>query len=207
MGFTKITDALMTQYPGVIGQAVIPKLSVAEQQAAFEERAEKVLRPAHDRLVDELESEGAAGLIGALTPEGIYSNVQMVILDEVTRAKAAERENAEATAAETDRAKAAEQANAEVITAEVARAKEAEGAASAKAEEAKAAAEQASAAAEEAKEAANGASGEAAAALAEAQAAQQMASAALPAASAVSFLRVISFDPETGTLTTAQGVG
>jgi len=45
-----------------------------------------------------------------------------------------------------------------------------------------------------------------AAAQSTANAAQTKANAALPAASAASFLRVVSFDSATGTLTTAQGV-
>ena len=46
-----------------------------------------------------------------------------------------------------------------------------------------------------------------AAAKSAADAAQSKADAALPAASAGSFLRIVSFDASTGTLTTAQGVG
>lgn len=120
MGFSKITDEMMAQYPGVIGQATVPKMSVAEKQAAFEQRAEKVLRPAHDKLVDELAAASAAANIGAAVPEGMTANKNVQAVLEALHKEAA---------------------------------------------------------------------------------------GALPAASAANFLRVVSFDASTGTLTTATGVG
>ena len=94
---------------------------------------------------------------------------------------------------EVGRAKEAEQANADALNEEVGRAKEAEQTNAAAAAAAKAAAEAAQSAA--------------AAAQTAADTAQSKADAALPAASAGSFLRIVSFDASTGTLTTAQGVG
>ena len=211
MGFTKVTNEMMTRYPGVIGQETVPKLSVEEKQAAFEERAEKVLAPAHNALVDELQATSAAASLGAAVPEGMSAkgNVQ-ALLQALHTLKLGKTEQAAdaaklggqmpdhyaaaaALSAEIDRAKAAEQANADALNEEVGRAKEAEQTNAAAAAAAKAAAEAAQSAA--------------AAAQTAADAAQIKANAALPAASAANFLRVVSFDASTGTLTTATGVG
>lgn len=218
MGFTKVTNEMMTRYPGVIGQATVPKLSVEEKQAAFEERAEKVLAPAHNALVEELQATSAAASLGAAVPEGMSAkgNVQ-ALLQALHTLKLGKTEQAadaaklggqlpdhyaaaEALSEEIDRAKAAEQANANALDEEVGRAKEAE-------QTNAAAAAAAKDAAEAAQSAANTAQAGADAAQTAADAAQSKANAALPAASAGSFLRIVSFDASTGTLTTAQGVG
>lgn len=70
MAFTRITDADLVAHPGVKGQPVEPGLSPADLQAAFEERAEKVLVPAFNRLCEEIETQGAAS-IGAQAPDGV----------------------------------------------------------------------------------------------------------------------------------------
>lgn len=70
MAFTRIKDEDLDGR-GVIGLPDIPGLSTEEMQRRFDEIALEVLRPAVDRLMDELEAAAGAGGIGAVTPEGL----------------------------------------------------------------------------------------------------------------------------------------
>ncbi|MBQ7858732.1 MAG: hypothetical protein IJ347_01170 [Faecalibacterium sp.] len=67
MQLTRITEEDLALYPGVRGQETVPRISVEEKQAKFEERAEKVIVPAFNRLCDELE-EAPMIKIGGLAP-------------------------------------------------------------------------------------------------------------------------------------------
>lgn len=80
MSFTKITNAEM-QTHGVRGLPDTPNLSAYDMQVKFDELATDVLRPAHDRLIDELEDTTAASSIGAEVPAGMVAqnNVQSIL--------------------------------------------------------------------------------------------------------------------------------
>lgn len=69
------------QTHGVRGLPDTPNLSAYDMQKKFDELATDVLRPAHDRLIDELEDTTAASSIGAEVPEGMVAlnNVQDIL--------------------------------------------------------------------------------------------------------------------------------
>ena len=186
MNLTRITEEDLALYPGVRGQETVPKISVEEKQAKFEERVEKVVVPAFNRLCGEVESGMNAETTRAKTAEKTLEDGKLDKTEQAADAAKLDGKTpdhyaaAAALSEEIARAKAAEQANANALDEEVGRAKEAEQTNAAAAAAAKAAAEAAQSAASAAQTAAD--------------AAQSKANAALPAASAGSFLRIVSFD-------------
>lgn len=80
MSFTKITNSEMNTH-GVRGLPDTPNLSAYNMQMKFDELATDVLRPAYDRLIDELESESGAGNIGVVVPPNFSGepNLQSLI--------------------------------------------------------------------------------------------------------------------------------
>ena len=178
MNLTRITEEDLALYPGVRGQETVPKISVEEKQAKFEERVEKIIVPAFNRLCGEVESGMNAETTRAKTAEKTLEDGK---LDKTEQAADAAKLGgqlpdhyaaAEALDEEIDRAKAAEQANADALDEEVGRAKEAEQTNAAAAAAAKAAAEAAQSAADTAQAGANAAQTAAAAAQTAANAAQ-----------------------------------
>lgn len=73
MSFTRITNSEMNTH-GVRGLPDTPNLSAYDMQRKFDELSTDVLRPAIDRLMNELEDTSAASNIGVEVPEGFVSD-------------------------------------------------------------------------------------------------------------------------------------